>query len=345
MSAPGIAVQLFRGRVSLRLHARSLIAGTAAGALVTALFVVALATGGFVIAVPAVLRALVGAGTPAQEFVVTTLRLPRAVLGLTAGAALGIGGALFQGVTRNPLASPDVIGLQSGATTGALLQLVVFGGGTSAVSLGALAGAAGAVLLVTALVPLRQAGGARFVLVGIAVAALFAAVNEVLLTRTDLTTAMAALIWQTGSLNGAGWAEVWPVALALALLLPAALWAGAGLRTLALGEDIARSLGAPVTAVRLTALAAAVGLSATATAGAGPLLFVALAAGQIAQRLTGRPGPAILTAGAVGALLTLTADLSAQRLFGAAGLPAGVVTGALGGVYLATLLARQRRSA
>jgi iron complex transport system permease protein len=334
---------LARGRVSLLVHRRPLFVGLALFLVVVALFCTAMIVGGSWVPIGDIVKALTGNGTRGTDFVVLKTRLPRAVLGLATGAALGIAGALFQSVTRNPLASPDVIGVQAGAATGALTQIIVFGATGGAVVFGAFVGGIVAVGIVLLVIPLRQAGGFRFVLVGIAVAALANGLNEFLTTRTSLTSALRAAIWQTGSLNNAKWPEGIPVYIALGVLVPIAIWIAAGLRTVALGDDLASSLGVPVTRVRLTALFVAVLLTVAATAGAGPMLFVALAAGQIAERLMGRPGPSIAGAAMVGAALVVASDLVAARVFPQA-LPAGVVTGVLGGAYLAFLLARMWRT-
>lgn len=337
-------VQLVGGRVRLRIHLRAVTVGALSVVIVLVLFVVALTTGSFRVPVLDVVKSLLGTADPGISFVVNDLRLPRAALAIVAGGALGVAGALFQAVTRNALASPDVVGVQAGASTGALVQIIVIGGSGASIVGGALIGAVVAVAVVLLVVPLRQAGGVRFVLVGIAVAALAAAVNEYLSTRTDLASALAAALWQTGSLSGATPARVWPALVALVVLLPISVRIAAGLRVLALGDDLAAALGVRVTAVRLAAVGTAVGLTAAATAGAGPLLFVALAAPQIADRLVGRPGPSVVVAALTGAVLAQAADLVAQHVAGPNGLPAGVVTGVIGGIYLAVLLPRWGRT-
>ncbi len=340
---PPRPISLFHDRVSVLVHRRPVLVGLGLFLLLVAVFLVALSVGASNLPLGDVVRTLSGHGTRGTDFIVLRTRLPRAVLAVATGAALGVAGSLFQSVTRNPLASPDVIGVQAGAATGALTQIIVFGAGGGAVVAGAFLGGVAAVALVLLVIPLRQAGGFRFVLVGIAVAALCNGLNEFLTTRTDLTSALKAAVWQTGSLNNAQWSEGIPVFIALAVLVPVAVWVGAGLRTVALGDDLAAALGVPVTRVRLTALFVAVMLTVSATAGAGPMLFVALASAQIAQRLLGRPGPSVAGAAMVGAVLVLGSDLVATRLFPQA-LPAGIVTGVLGGVYLAFLLARLWRT-
>ena len=338
-----VHVSLFRGRVSLLVHRRPVVVGVGLFVALVVLYFIAIAFGGYALPLGQVVRSVLGVGDGGADFIVQRLRLPRATLAVAAGAALGIAGSLFQSVTRNPLASPDVIGVQAGATTGALTQIIVVGASGGAVVLGAFVGGIFAVAMVLAVVPLRQAGGFRFVLVGIAVAALCNGLNEFLVSRTSLTSALKSAIWQTGSLNNARWEQGYPVYIALVVLVPVAVWVAASLRTVALGDDLAAALGVRVVRVRLVALGVAVLLTVSATAGAGPMLFVALAAGQIAQRMLARPGPSILAAAMVGGILVLGSDLIAARAFPIQ-MPAGVVTGVLGGVYLAALLGRLWRT-
>jgi iron complex transport system permease protein len=188
-----------------------------------------------------------------------------------------------------------------------------------------------------------RGGGYRLVLIGIGLTAATGAVNQYLLARAQLQTARAAQVWLVGSLDGRGWAQAVPLAVGLAVLLPAALALGRPLTLLDLGDDAARALGVRADAVRLACVAVAVGLTALAAMAAGPVAFVALAAPQVARRLTRSPGGGLAAAGLTGALLLGGSDLAAQRLFGAAQLPVGVVTGAVGGVYLAWLLVLQWR--
>lgn len=313
-------------------------------ALLIAILVVSvltLTTGTYPISASDAVRTLFGGGTAIQEFIVFTLRMPRLVLGLLVGGALGIGGTLFQSLSRNPLGSPDIIGFDSGAATGALVVILVLHGDSTQISGGALIGGVGTAILVYLLAMKRGVQGYRLILVGIGIAAMLESVNSYLLTRAQLNDAMSAAFWLTGSLNGRGWEQARPVAVALLVLLPLACWLGRGLRMLELGDDTAKMLGVSAEGTRLAAVIVGVGASALATAAAGPIGFVALAAPQITRRLTRVPGPNVLASAATGALLLSASDLIAQRVFGATQLPVGVVTAAVGGVYLAWLLSRE----
>ncbi|OKI67318.1 FecCD family ABC transporter permease [Micromonospora sp. CB01531] len=331
------------GGLSLRLHTRALVVGGAGTLLAASLAVLAVGAGDYPISPAEVLRVLAGGGTPAERFVVTELRLPRLATALAVGAALGLAGAVFQSLTRNPLGSPDILGVTQGAATGALV-VVVLGGSSIALGAAAAAGGLASGALLAALAGPRGLTGHRLVLVGIGVTAILTGVNGWLLTRAPLTDAARAALWLTGSLDGRGWANALPVLAALAVL-PAVLLARApALRLIELGDDTAAALGVPVRRVRLAALGAAVLLVSLAAGAAGPVSFLALAAPHLARRLTRAPGPNLLPAAALGAALLVAADQVAQHAVGGHQLPVGVVTGVLGGGYLAWLLASERGS-
>jgi iron complex transport system permease protein len=321
---------------------------TVAAALVVAilaLLVLSVATGELSIPPSEVVETLLGGGDRSTRFVVETLRLPRALTGILVGAALGAAGAIFQSITRNPLGSPDIVGFVQGASAGAVLQIVVFGGGAFATAAGAVVGGVATAVLVYALAFRGGVQGYRLVLVGIAIAAMLVAVTDYLLTRSTLEQAQEANVWLTGSLNGRGWEHVRPVAAALTILLPAAALLARRLRMLELGDDLARALGVPVERSRLALIFVAVALAAVATASAGPIVFVALAAPQIARRLTRASGRGVACAALMGAALLLGADVAGERVFGPTQLPVGVLTGAGGGLYLIWLLRREWRGA
>ncbi|ADP82534.1 FecCD family ABC transporter permease [Pseudofrankia inefficax] len=344
-AAPGRARVLGtpRGRVSLLVPVRSCVVGAALVALIVAVGCVALTTGDYHIPLPDVVRALLGGGDGSTRFIVITLRLPRLLTGVLVGAALGVGGAMFQSLSRNPLGSPDIIGFDTGAATGALLVILVLHGTMAQVAAGAVVGGVATALLVYLLAMKRGVQGYRLILVGIGIAAMLSSVNDFLLTRASINDAQSAAVWLTGSLNGRGWEHVRPVALAVAVLLPLASWLGRDLRMLELGDDTARALGVHAERARAASVVVGVGLSAAATACAGPIVFVALAAPQVTRRLTRLPGPNIIPSALTGALLLTASDLAAQRAFAPTQLPVGVATGVVGGLYLAWLLSREWR--
>ncbi|MCF6526439.1 iron chelate uptake ABC transporter family permease subunit [Streptomyces sp. JJ36] len=335
------------GGRSVAYRPRAFVVGAACLALALAGGVFAVAAGGgdYPLSVPDVLRTLAGSGHPADAFIVREVRLPRAVTALLAGAALALGGAVFQSVVRNPLGSPDVLGFTSGAATGALTAIVVVGGGSLALACGAVLGGLLTGVLVYALAWRQGVHGYRLVLVGIGVMAILTGVNGYLLTRAQIVEAGRAVLWLTGSLDGRGWEDALPLLAALGVLLPLVLLGCArALRMIEMGDDTAYALGVPVERIRLTVLGCAVLLVSFAAAAAGPVAFVALTAPQLARRLTRSPGPNLLPSLLLGAALLTLADLAAQRVVPGHQLPVGVITGVLGGGYLVWLLAGERRA-
>ncbi|MEU6604504.1 iron chelate uptake ABC transporter family permease subunit [Streptomyces shenzhenensis] len=345
-SRAGRAVRAVRtpGGLSLRLDPRALTVVVLLLIAAGAASVLLIGTGDAAIPAGDVVRTLAGNGTAFQEFIVNELRLPRVLVGLLVGASLGLGGALFQSVSRNPLGSPDVLGLSQGSTAGALVVIVLMSGSAAAVTVGALAGGLVTGLAIYLFAWKRGVHGYRLVLVGIGVNAIVTAVNGYLLTKADLVDAARAVVWMTGSLNGRDWTQVWPLLGLCAVLVPVVLANARGLRMTEMGDDVSYALGVRVERVRMLMLVAAVLLTAGATAAAGPVSFVALTAPQLARRLTRSPGPNLVPALCMGATLLVTADWAAQRVFGADQLPVGVVTGVLGGVYLVWLLVTERKA-
>jgi iron complex transport system permease protein len=332
------------GGFSARLDVRAL---TVVLLLLLAAFaasVVLIGTGDFPISAGDVVKTLVGNGDPGQEFIVNELRLPRVLVALLVGASLGLGGALFQAVSRNPLGSPDILGLGQGATAGALTMIVLFSGSASQVTLGALVGGLVTGLAIYLLAWKQGVHGYRLVLVGIGMSAILTAVNGYLLTVSDIVDAARSVVWMTGSLSGRDWAQVWPLLALCAVLVPLVLANARGLRMMEMGDDVSNALGVRVERVRALLMISAVLLTAAATAAAGPVSFVALTAPQLARRLTRSPGPNLLPSLCMGAALLVVADWASQRVFGADQMPVGVVTGVVGGVYLLWLLVTERRA-
>ncbi|MEU0913858.1 FecCD family ABC transporter permease [Streptomyces althioticus] len=332
------------GGLSVRLDARAFTVVVLLMLLALGASVLLIGTGDFPMSASDVLTTLVGQGNEGQEFIVTELRLPRVLVGLLVGASLGIGGALFQTISRNPLGSPDILGLGQGATAGALTVIVLFSGTANQVALGALAGGLITGTAIYVLAWKRGVHGYRLVLVGIGVSAVVTAVNGYLLTKSDIVDAARAVVWMTGSLDGRDWDQVWPLLALCAVLVPVVLANSRALRMTEMGDDVSNALGVRVERLRLVLMLSAVLLTASATAAAGPVSFVALTAPQLARRLTRSPGPNLIASMWMGAALLVLADFVSQRAFGAEQLPVGVVTGVLGGVYLLWLLVTERRA-
>jgi len=336
--------------VSARIPVRATsVAGIGLAVLALA-FAWSVSTGDYTIAFPDVLAVLTGNGDPASRFVITELRLPRAVTGLVVGASLGLSGALFQTFARNPLASPDILGITDGASAGAVFVIVLgSSGGTLATGVDSVGvtGAAllGGLLTAAALYLFAWRGGldgTRFVLVGVGTSAILSAAVSWMLTKATIWDLPAALVWLSGSLVGRGWHEAWPAIWALVMLGPAAIALTATLRALQLGDDSARGLGVRLQAARFSVLLVAVGLAAFAVSAAGPIDFVAFVVPQVALRLTGGSRPPLVNSAILGAVLVLVADTVSRTAFPHE-LPVGVVTAIIGAPYLLWLLLHTNR--
>ena len=311
--------------------------------LIVVTFAVTLMIGGTFYSPADVLRVLLGETVPGASFTVGELRLPRATLGLLAGFAFGIAGVTFQTMLRNPLASPDIIGISSGASVAAVFGIIVLALDETAVSVLALAGALATAAVIYLLSHRGGFAGIRLILIGIGVAAMLDSAVTYVLSRAAAWDLQTAMQWLTGSLNGATWSGILPLAASSAVMVPLLLSQSRGLGMLRLGDDTATSLGVDVTRTRVLLVASAVALLAFATAASGPIAFVAFMAGPIAARLVGAGATPLLPAGLVGALLVLVADLVGQFAFDTR-YPVGVITGAIGAPYLVFLLIRINRS-
>ncbi|ANW64602.1 iron ABC transporter permease [Mycobacterium sp. djl-10] len=334
-------VRLGGASVRMSLRAVVVVGALLAGAAVLA--VVAVGVGKYPVAPADVLGVLAGTNTSFDRVVVLEWRLPRLLMALLVGAALGLSGAIFQALTRNPLGSPDIIGINFGAYTGALAVLATVGVGYYAVAGGALVGALLTAALVYALSYRNGVAGYRLIVVGIGVSAVLNSVNQWIVIKLDFHTAVTASVWQQGTLSGLSWAQVLPMAVCVAVVSAALVALGPQLPVLQLGDDAAGALGVRTERVRLMYLVAGVALVAFACAAAGPITFIALAAPQIARRLTATPGVGLVPSAVMGAVLLLIGDVLAQHLL-ATELPVGAVTVSLGGAYLIYLLVTQARS-
>ncbi|WP_109209348.1 MULTISPECIES: iron chelate uptake ABC transporter family permease subunit [Microbacterium] len=290
-----------------------------------------------------VIRVILGETVPGASFTVGELRLPRAVLAVVAGFAFGIAGVTFQTMLRNPLASPDIIGITAGASASAVFGIVILSLNDTAVSVLAVAGGLLTALAIYLLSNKGGFAGTRLILIGIGVAAMLDAVITYVLSKAPAYDLQAAMRWLTGSLNGATWSAVLPLAIASAVLVPALLSRGRDLDTMRLGDDAAAALGVRLQGSRVLAIVAAVALLAFATAATGPIAFVAFMAGPIAARIVGPGGSLLLPSGLVGSLLVQLADLLGQFAFDSR-YPVGVVTGVLGAPFLIYLLIRTNRA-
>ena len=341
--APGAGTAADTVRSARRRSSRRFGAVIAAlGAAVVVLFAVNILLGTYTVTIPDFFRILGGEQLQGATYIVMESKLPRAVIGTMVGAAFGIAGSIFQTMLRNPLASPDIIGISYGASASAVVAIIVFGAAGTSVSLAALAGALLVALAIYLLARRGGAAGYRLILVGIGFAAVLQAVVTFLMTRTDVRTATQALVWLNGSLNPASWDRAVVLTGALLVLLPAVAVLARQLRGLELGDDAAAGLGLRVEASRLGLLITGVALAAVATAAAGPISFVAFLSGPIAHRLL-RGRQSLAASALVGAVIVLAADFAGANLVPGISLPVGVVTGALGAPFLLWLLVTSNR--
>lgn len=324
---------------STRIHVRAVWVTAVLAAVALVVFCWSLSLGDSSVPVTEVIRGVFVAGGE-HDFTIRTLRLPRGLTALAAGAAFGLSGAILQRLAGNPLASPDIVGINAGAAFGAVSAIAFWQGSGAEVTWAAVAGAGLTAVAVYLLAYRKGVTGYRLVLVGIGLSALLQALVRYLVSQVETYDAQRAAVWLAGSLYNRGWDDVRPLAIALAVLVPAAVALAHHLRLLELGDDAARALGNRVELARGALLAVAVGLAAAGTASAGPITFVALASPQIARRLVGPRSLALLPAAACGALLLVAADLAARRVIAPRELPVGVMTGILGAPYLLYLLAR-----
>lgn len=333
-----MSVAVARGRLRRVRRWRTMVGVLAL--LVLLVFALSLMVGARFYGPDKVLRVIMGEPVPGASFTVGVLRLPRACLAVLTGFCFGLAGAMFQTLLRNVLASPDVIGVNSGASAAAVFAIVMLGVRSAAtVSLLAVLAALATAAVIYLLAYRDGVLGARLVLIGIGVAAMLNSVVAYCVIRAANWDLPVAMRWLTGSLNGASWRQALPVAAAVAVFVPPLLAQARNLELLRLGTDAASALGVRVERTRIIAIIAATALIAFATAAAGPIAFVALLSGPLAARIVGPVGSPLIPAGLVGALLVLLADLIAQFAF-ATRYPVGVITGALGAPYLLFLLIR-----
>ncbi|MEU6924397.1 iron chelate uptake ABC transporter family permease subunit [Streptomyces sp. NPDC046631] len=292
------------------------------------------------------LSELAGAVTGGAEgkngFVIERLRGPRLVVAVGTGAALGLSGALFQSVTRNPLGSPDVIGLASGAGAGAAISALLFPD-TVPVALGALIGAVLAMVLVYVSTGTGFRNPARLVIAGIGIAAMGTAITQYVVYAMERDRAAVLTAYVNGSLSARSWEDATTIWLVLLVVAPLTVLLSRRLDIGEMGDDIAAALGSQPRRTKTAAVVLAIVLSAGAVSVAGPIAFIALTSPQVAKRITRVSGPHLALSALTGALLLVLADLCAQQLPLFDNLPVGIYTMAIGGVYLGCLLVREWR--
>jgi iron complex transport system permease protein len=340
VSAPTLE-RVARGRVRRATRRRTVVGVLAV--LIVAVLATSLMVGRTFYPPGEVLGVILGQDVPGASFTVGRLRLPRAVLALLVGLCFGLGGVAFQTMLRNPLASPDIIGISAGSSAAAAFAIITLGLSGPSVSVIAIVVGLGVAVAIYLLSFRDGVAGTRLILIGIGIAAMLESMTAYILSRAAAWDLQEATRWLTGSLNSASWDDVLPTLVALVLLGPLLLARGGDLELLQLGDDAASALGVRVEQTRIVVIVAAVGLVAFATAAAGPIAFVAFLSGPIAARVVGPGASLLVPAALVGALLVLVADLCGQYAFDHR-YPVGVVTGVLGAPYLVYLIVRTNRA-
>lgn len=339
------------GPISFLWRPRVVLVCVIAAALIVFLGALSIGLGDYPISVPRVLEVIFqGEGSRVEKLVVLEWRMPRVATAIAVGCALGLSGALTQTVTRNALASPDILGITTGASAMAVTVIVLGSGGGFAgwlagigIPLAALLGAILSATVIWALAWRRQADSYRLVLVGIIITALLSSYINFLMVRAELRDASQAQFWLTGSLARSEWSTTIPIAVLVIVCAPLLAWIAYQALATTLGPDLARALGQRVNAVQVAMLALAVALAAVAVSAAGPIGFIAFVAPQVALRLCGVPSPPLAASALTGAVLLLGADIVTQAVLPVE-LPVGIVTSALGGIFLIYLLVQRTRS-
>ncbi|MEU9414787.1 iron chelate uptake ABC transporter family permease subunit [Streptomyces sp. NPDC051000] len=341
---PGVRL----GRVSFVWRPRIALVTLTLTVAAFLVFCLSIAVGDFPLGLPRVIATLFGGGEQVDQFVIMDLRMPRAAAGLVVGIALGVSGAITQSIARNPLASPDILGITGGAGAVAVFLVTMSGGAAAAVtgSVGlsgaALAGGFVTGLLVYVMAWRRGIDGFRLILIGLSVSAVMEAITTWLLVTADIRDVARAQAWLVGSLDNRSWDEVGVALWGTLAVMVVVVCVGFQFKPMHFGDDVAAGLGVRYSLVRAVLLLCAVLLAGFAVSAAGPVPFVALVAPQVAMRLTKSPTPPMVAAGLTGALLLIGADLVARTVLPVS-LPVGVVTAAIGGPFLVYLLVRANR--
>ncbi|MEQ5836349.1 iron ABC transporter permease [Marinobacter sp. NFXS9] len=343
---PSLILRSGDDRLSLKIPRRTLGVVCILAVLLIGCAAASLSLGSHPTSLGDVASVLAGSDDSGLSLIVGEIRLPRVLLAILAGASLGVAGLLLQGLVRNPLASPDVIGITSGASAAAVavLTLDLAVRGDALLPLAAITGAFAVALVILALTGGHRASPVQLVLVGVGLASALGALITFMLVFSGDASAMNAYLWLTGSLYAAQWGDVIRLAPWLAIFLPVAMVCARQLDVLALGDPMATGLGASLSGYRPLMLLSAVALAGSAVSVAGGLSFIGLVAPHMARNLVrgGHTGRLVTTA-FLGALILLCADMVGRLGFAPRDLPAGVFVAAVGAPYFVYQLYRLKR--
>ncbi|MEO1519981.1 MAG: iron ABC transporter permease [Cyanobacteria bacterium J06633_2] len=333
--------------VSFRLNQRTPTLLVVLGSLILAIMIVSIGYGEYPIPPLDVVKTMLGleTGNADHAFIINTLRLPRVLVALLVGMALAIAGTITQGILRNPLAAPGIIGINAGAALAAVSLIIVFP--SVPISLLPLAAFVGGFTVFTLIYLFAWNGGSspiRLVLIGIGFSLMTAAITNILTTFGNINSVSQALVWLTGSVYGRSWDEVKALLPWLLVCAPIALIMARDLNILNLGDEIARGAGTSLEWRRGILLGSSVALAGASVATAGTIGFVGFIAPHIARRLVGPSHEGLLlTSALTGGLLVTVADLIGRSLFAPIELPCGLITSVIGAPYFLYLMIRQRK--
>lgn len=342
----GYATRTLRSRLfSVRFPLRLVSVSVFLLILSISLALIAVTLGDYPISLGEVLSTVVGAGDQFHQLIVLEWRLPVAIAAVVFGAVLGIGGAIFQSLTKNSLGSPDIIGFDAGSYTAVIITMLLIGSSSYwTIASASIIGGLITAFLVYVLAYRNGIQGFRLIIVGIGVSAMLGSINSYLMTRADLDDAMAVGFWAAGSINRVTWTSMGPSLIIAACIFLAAAYLSPALRRMELGDDAAVTLGTRTGPARLGLVVAGVATTALVTAAAGPIGFIALAAPQIARRITRTPGVSLLAAATMGATMLSGAHLLSliiSHFYRT--IPVGLITVCVGGLYMIWLLIRETR--
>jgi iron complex transport system permease protein len=331
--------------LSFQLDKRTLITFLVLTFLSLLILMVSLSVGSSIINPNVVIKHFLGNGTGEYDFVLNTLRLPRALLGFMVGAGLAISGLILQGIIRNPLASPDIIGITAGASVGAIIFIVYFMGTFSLkwLPLAAISGAAIVSIIIYTLSWKKGVTPIRLILIGIGIAGAMNAIVTMLIVLSDTALTTKAYLWMTGSLYGANMKDVYSMLPWILILIPATMILARIVNVKELGDDVATGLGVKVQFYRFLLLFISVSLAGASVAFAGGIGFVGLIAPHIARMLVGRSFAGLIWISAlIGGIMVAIADILARTLFLPLDIPAGVFTAGIGAPFFIYLLYKNR---
>lgn len=347
-----IRFRLFSDKISFLIDKKALLLTAFLTVIALVVFIISNSVGQLFIHPFDVFRTLIGYGGETENLFIFSFRLPRIIIAFLVGICLAVAGAVLQGLVRNPLASPDIVGITGGGSVGVVLFLMLFSDVNNALTVSikwmpvaAFIGAATVGLLVYLLSWKNGTSTNRLVLIGIGLSLLTNAMTTLFMVSGPIYQAAQANVWITGTVYGATWEQVRILTPVTVILLLMSIFSVRTINVQGLGDDLAIGMGSPVQRDKLLLLLLATALTGVAVAFSGAIGFVGLIAPHIARRLVGSSFGALLPVTAlIGAILVMAADLIGRTLFSPLEIPAGVFTAAIGAPYFIYLLYKTRNS-